>query len=601
MAWKAGAALAAVMAAGPVQAQVDTARADTTRAPGDTVDAYTLLVRGQEDAQTYVRVFPRTGQQRLLPRLGRIVLPRDSIDVINAQTLGDVLATIPGVYLWRGGWIGRPELPNYFGRGATAVEYWIDGVPYIPIGPDSLATDPTFLPLGLLDRIEIEPSPGRLRVHLMLRNHEVLAPRTRVAVARGDFDQARYEGLIEKRFRSGLGFALGVEYLLADGPGGDASGEFSNSLAWLQSDWVPSNRFGVQLRYLRGGPDRTRTLTREEPIDTLIRPLNGTRTDFTARLFLKGRDSLPGLGSRADLIYSRTSWSGDGLEQDRWQVGLLLGTRGRVHSLESRTFYGSRWTRLDTRLNAGFAPTDFASAAVEGVYQTYDDSRSGKWITARAGLSLPLGLSLAGSWRLGSAVDQPSVTADSAQDLSDRDLAVAWTPITAATLRASYTRLAAFRPAGMWAYAQVDSIAPSAATEWVVVGGRLAPRQWFTVSGWYHHPLGGIAEGTPPNHSMVEAAIRSKFLRTFPSGIFDLKIAVTMESWGTGVLGRSSDGEPVTLKGSTFFRGLLQMQFGGFIIYYDRGNLANADLPFVPGLPIPRNVASYGIRWVFLN
>src|SRR4030095_15428486 len=119
--------------------------------------------------------------------------------------------------LWRGGWVGRPEMPNYAGRGATSVEYVIDGIPWTPMGPDSLAVDPSQLPLGLLDRIQIEQYTALLRVNLFYHQHDVLAPRTRIAVARGNFEQARYEGLIEKRWKSGIGFALGIEERLNGG------------------------------------------------------------------------------------------------------------------------------------------------------------------------------------------------------------------------------------------------------------------------------------------------------------------------------------------------------------------------------------------------
>jgi hypothetical protein len=108
-------------------------------------------------------------------------------------------------------------------------------------------------------------------------------------------------------------------------------------------------------------------------------------------------------------------------------------------------------------------------------------------------------------------------------------------------------------------------------------------------------------EGTPPEHGLVEVAIRSKFLRTFPSGIFDLKLAVAMESWGTGVLGRGPTGQPVTLDGATFLRAQLQMQFLGFLFYLDRFNITNSTKAYVPGLPIPRNAQTFGVRWTFHN
>lgn len=593
------------MAPSGATAQVDTARAraDSVRADSlraDSTDAYTVIVRGREDAQTRVRTFPRTTESNtLLPPFARIVIPRDSIDYMNAATLGDVLGTVPGVYLWRGGWTGRPEVPNYSGRGATSVEYFVDGVPWTPMGPDSLAVDPSQLPIGLLDRIEIEQYPGLLRVHLFYHQHDVLAPRTRIAVSRGDFEQARYEGLIEKRWKSGFGFGLGIEYRLNDGPN-DAYGDSQVSNAWIQGDWVPSDRYGVQLRWIRMGTDRSRALTREAPIDTLVRPIDGSRSDLSARVFLQSR-SEKGLGRRLDAVFSRVAWTGSDVEQSRWQTGVILSSRQRTSNLGLTAMYGSRWTRLDTRAIAGWSPLAMVSGSLEGVYQTYDKDRSAKWLTARAGLSLPYGLRVSGSWREGEVVDQPAIPGDSAQDLSDREAIAEWNPLKAITARAGYMRLAAFRPTGYWYFAQLDSIAPSGPTEWVTLGGRIAPRQWFTVSGWYQYPLGPGPEGTPPGYSFVQAAIRSKFLRTFPSGIFDLKLAMSMESWGTGVIGRDPEGEPVTLKGSTIFRGLIQIQFSGLIIYWDRSNLLNSDLPYVPGMPMPRNVSVYGVRWVFLN
>ena len=45
---------------------------------------------------------------------------------------------------------------------------------------------------GFVERIEIERLPGLLRVHLMLRQHNLLAPWTRIGVARGTYDQALY-------------------------------------------------------------------------------------------------------------------------------------------------------------------------------------------------------------------------------------------------------------------------------------------------------------------------------------------------------------------------------------------------------------------------
>jgi hypothetical protein len=90
------------------------------------------------------------------------------------------------------------------------VEYLLDGVPYFALGPDSVAVDPSLFPLSFIDRIDVERLPGLLRVHLFTRRHDRLPPRTRVAVASGDFDIARYQGSLERRLGSGVGYVVAV-------------------------------------------------------------------------------------------------------------------------------------------------------------------------------------------------------------------------------------------------------------------------------------------------------------------------------------------------------------------------------------------------------
>jgi hypothetical protein len=100
---------------------------------------------------------------------------------------------------------------------------------------------------------------------------------------------------------------------------------------------------------------------------------------------------------------------------------------------------------------------------------------------------------------------------------------------------------------------------------------------------------------------VVNATIESRFLRTFPSGIFGLKLRVSMESWGTGILGRDSLDTPVTLRGATFLRGHIAIRLGSFMAYYDRYNLQSSRLFYVPGLEIPGFASTFGVRWEFSN
>ncbi len=195
----------------PDEEAEDSASADSAAA--DTFNTTERYLREQAEGNVRVPVLPFLRVEGPRPALTRIVFTRDSIEWGHAATLGDLLTQVPGVYLWRGGYIGRPEPVNFQARGASSVEYFLDGMPYVAAGIDSVAVDPVLISLVFLDRIEVERWPGQLRVHLFTRRNERLAARSRIAIARGDNSFARYDAALERRFTSGLGFTLAGDYL----------------------------------------------------------------------------------------------------------------------------------------------------------------------------------------------------------------------------------------------------------------------------------------------------------------------------------------------------------------------------------------------------
>jgi hypothetical protein len=56
-----------------------------------------------------------------------------------------------------------------------------------------------------------------------------------------------------------------------------------------------------------------------------------------------------------------------------------------------------------------------------------------------------------------------------------------------------------------------------------------------------------------------------------------------MEAWGDGVIGRDASGQPIPLRGATFFRSLIEVQLDRFTIYWDRVNLRANQETYVPG------------------
>ncbi len=122
----------------------------------------------------------------------------------------------------------------------------------------------------------------------------------------------------------------------------------------------------------------------------------------------------------------------------------------------------------------------------------------------------------------------------------------------------------------------------------------------WALSGWYSNPVSGpAADFQPPTHGRAALTLRSKFIRTFRSGAFDLKVQLAMESWSRGTAGTDAEGVEIPLIGATFYEGFIQFQIAGFQAFYSLKNAYNSREQFVPGLEYPRNIQTFGVKWVF--
>jgi TonB-dependent receptor-like protein len=617
------AALFAAAGATRLGAQVvDTTRADSL-ARADTTDYTALFLKSQQEAKRLIPVIPRIGASVLLPPRARFVIDRDSILWHGAETVSDLLTRVAGVYLLRGGWAGRPELPAYQAHGATSVSYLLDGIPYLPMGEDSVMVDPSVLPLSFIDRVEIERIPGQLRVWLFTRRNDRSAPYSRIGIASGDLQIARYQGQLEKRSAKGPGVALAFDHFSVPAQQGQ-SGAYDNTQGWIRLEYLRNEHAGAELQFFRNSPDREAVLSAG---DTLSRQRHASRGDLTARLFLApGRN---GLGPRVDLIASRSTlhdevekdsvpvitdqltFEGVVLEKDTTyqvkshrraltQLGMIAAYRLGAASLEGSFFWRSSWTPVELRTRGAISPLPFIALSLDAAYLRHDGSRTSQWVTARGGVALPFGFEAGAVWRRGSEVMLPAIRDDAAQTIDDRSVSLAWKR-SFAELEGSFVTNAGFRPAGYAQYPGLVALAPSSRTDWLSLSGRLAPRQWLLLSGWYSTPRAARPEGQPPKHALVHATVQSKFLPTFKSGIFNLKLQVSLEHWGAGVLGQDSSGAKLNLPAASYFRGYIGLQIGSFTAYYDRYNMQGSDKAFVPGLPIPKYASTFGVRWEFAN
>jgi TonB-dependent receptor-like protein len=586
----------------PLTAQIAQEQQDTLpdSLAVDTINTTARYLKEQARLSVRVPVLPMLGVEGPRPALTRIVFNRDSIEWGHAITVGDLLTQIPGVYLWRGGYIGRPELVNYHGRGTASAEYYLDGMPYVAAGPDSLAVDPALFSISFLDRIEVERWPGQLKVYLFTRRHDLVAPRSRIAIARGESDYARYEASLERRFVNGLGFALGADYLSSPTVGG-VENRYSNTQIWAQGSYIPSPRFGVQYQLIRSAPNRRPFVVDNAGIDdTIGLGYKARRTDAQIRVSLATKKAADGLGPRLDLVYSRTGWTGGGLDQQIDQLGGYLSYRAPTLSLVGSAFHRTEWTPLDTRLSLGWNPIGPFTASADLVHQHHFGGRNSDYVDLAGGLQFARGFAITGKARLGKLVAAPAILSDTAQEVRDFQGALGWQRARLG-FQVAYERTSAFAPFAYADYLRITGFSPAPETEWITASARIAPLQWLTLETWYSDPRNLSPQGVPPTHSVTAGTIRSKFLRQFPSGIFDLKLRLSLETWGDGVIGLDALGTPIQLKGATFLRSLIQIQLDRFIIYWDRSNLTSSNLPYVPGFDIPGLGSVYGVRWEFLN
>lgn len=575
--------------------------ADSLRARHDT-SATDRLLQAQQQEKVQLQPLPLVGTRALKPRGALKVFTRDSIDWAPALTVGDLLALVPGVYLWRGGWLGRPELPNYQGRGAASVEYTFDGVPWLPAGDDSLGVDPSSWSLSLLDRVEVEQGPGLLRVALFSRRHDLLAPRTRIGVSAGDRGTARYTADFERRYTSGIGLSLAADYFGVNAPQG-GSGAANATNGWIQFGWAPSTRFGLQAQALIQALDRDPLLagaaTEDAPADTIAPRVKGTRTDLQLRGSWQQRDD--GLGARADLFVAKTSWTSDSLAQSIGHVGGVAGYRRPTWSAQLTAWHHTEWTPLDARLALGWNPYRLVSGSVEAVEQRYAGDRRGAWLEGRIGFALPFGVRVAAAVRDGHRLDTPQLADATVRRFTDVEASagIDWWRLS---LDAGYRRNDGWQPVAFRQFLRVPSLAPMERTEWATAQARFAPLGWLTLATHYEHPLqGAMPDGTPPHHAYSTVTIRSRFLRNFPSGIFGLKVQGVVESWSPGVIGRDTAGVAIPLPGATFVRGIVQFQIGPFIAFYDRVNFKATKVGYVPGYPVMGLGSTFGVRWEFLH
>src|SRR5207247_1473277 len=304
-----------------------------------------------DTAPAYLPVFaaPRPGGP--LPRGTRYSFTTDSFALSNAQTLSDLLAHIPGVYVARGGIYGQAEIVLYGGRGPAGLEVFWDGVPHLPLGRDSVYLDPARISLAPLERVDVVVLPATLRIYLVTARQRSTATASQVRIATGQVSTANYRGAYERRWRSGLGLSLVADYNNNDGIVGSSSTAFNSVDLWLKAEYLPSPRVGIAYQIASSSWKRS-----PSDVAGLTDHFDQKRRDGMLRLFLAARDD--GLGPRLELTFATTTAAGDTAVPGRsLSQGALAPGAARGHGAAHRGRLGRAALGSAPRLHRGGAGT----------------------------------------------------------------------------------------------------------------------------------------------------------------------------------------------------------------------------------------------------
>ena len=591
----AGAAALLLVAAGAA-AQVDsTARRDTLGRDSTTRRDTTA----RDTLPRYLPTLPELIPAGPLPRGTRYTSNTDSLVLSNVQTLSDLLAHIPGVYVARGGIYGAGEIVMYGGRGAAGLEIYWDGVPYLPLGRDSVFLDPARISLAPLERIDVIVLPASLRVYLVTLRQRSTETTSQVGVATGEVKTANYRGVFLRRWRSGFGLSLVADYNNNDGIQGSSSTAFNSVDLWVKAEYVPSARFGASYQTLSSRWHRSE--------GHLTADWNPQRRDGIFRVFAAARDD--GVGLRAQATFATTSVTRDGAVPDR---SLSQGTL-EVTNDWSRAHIGLALRRLDTARpwqlegTGAWSPFPGLTIAGDARHAEYRRGRSGNRAHLAAGLILPAGLSLHGDLAWAHDLQAPLDSSDLGQRTVDGSGAVRWDRSWISLELGGATR-DPFAPIGFpVAIAAIDSsgplrLSPTQRTRYFTAHGALRLLPGLQLSGWYLDPfVRGGNDFEPPYHGRVSLTFYSKFWRVYRSGIFALRGELAMDSWSRGTAGLDPAGALRTLPGATVGEVNVEVRIAGVTIFWVQRNVTLKRISYVPGLDYPRRFQFYGVRWLFTN
>ena len=555
----------------------------------------------QDTAPKLLAVFPAPFPPGPLPRGSRYTFTADSFALSDTRTLSDLLAHVPGVYVARGGLYGQAEAVLFGGRGPAALEVYWDGAPYVPLGRDSVYLDPARISLVPLERVDVIVLPATLRVYLVTRRQQSTAPVTEVGITTGQRSTSGYRGAFLKRWRSGVGLSLAADWNAITHLAGSSTTSFHDAELWLKAEYAPTSKFGVSAQIVSSDWNR------DTSTSPLVEQHRSKRLDEMVRAFVAARRD--GMGPRLDLTLATATVSRDSIvgERSLSQAALELSTAGPRAAAAVVARWQEQRSPLQVEARASWTPIHPITLSADARHATYALNRRGDRAHVAAGIMFPFGFSAHGDAVWARDLGAPARTSDTLQQATDLSGGLRWDR-SRVTLEVGSARREAFSPVAGFATGlrSVTDLAPTPATNYLMVHSALRLLPGLTLSGWYFDPVRNGGDYEPRRHGRYELSFYSKFWRVYKSGIFVLRAEAAAESWSGGSMaGVSVDSTgaatDLVLSGTTFWDTNVQMQIAGLTIFWATRNARAFRGTYVPGVDYPRNYQSYGVLWRFTN
>jgi hypothetical protein len=533
---------------------------------------------------------------------------RAALFASGSLTLLDLLESVPGVTIFRSGWLASPQYAAYLGT-PTRVRLFYDGMEIDPLDRRSGGVlDMSEVQLWTLEELDVERGADEVRVYMRSWRVSRTSPQSRTDVLTGDQSTNAYRGFFGKRYKHGEALQLaGQQWGTSNNPfvGGGDELSLLGRLGFARRQWsfeavaVRSNRTrdmqeaqlepssviprlkrtrtDAYIRASRGDPDTSRTWAQL----MVGRQVFREHSPFTTASGTFGADS-------ADTTQRVTQYV---LAGGLTRSGLRLSATERLHHLEGRT------------LNSLSARATYERQLI--ALSLYAERRSGDTSSSEelAARFTPLRfLSLSGAVTYRHGGSGASSADDGLAARGELELLVGRVSLSGGVMR---------RPSvpvpGLIAY---DPSLYTAATAGAVTGifGR--------IHGKFYQDLGVDVWGVrweapgfyrPQTQARSELYLDTKWLRRFPSGNFGFLGSIAYEyrssvPFPTLGSGESLASAPVVALFSHTLVSRVEVRILDAVIFFHAHNGMNPlRYVFVPGFQLPPQRFVYGVRWEFWN